>query len=191
MRRASVPVREAAWGTGMGDAAVWVDGLRAAYRSSLAEGNAAWDVASARVRAGEVSASWLADAALLALATMGDGDPTSWGMYAADALRVHGEAKHAVAARALALPARPGLRDWRADVARAIDGIEERAAGRCGCAAEAGAGAPVLGPAWVVEASVSEPCLTRYAVRCGRCGAAYAVEEEEGYHTPIFRWTRA
>lgn len=107
------------------DATRWLAALRAAYARSLDEGGACWRLAEARVAAGEVPASALAKAALLALETMGGADPISLGMSACEVLRVHGGASELARLRAIRpqLPARKGLRDWRLEASRALDVI--------------------------------------------------------------------
>lgn len=172
----------------------FVDALRAAYARSLADGGACWARAEAAVAAGTVPAAALARAALHALETMQAGDPTSWGMSACEALRVHGGEAELERLRAVRprLPARTGLRDWRLEASRAIDVIAARAAGECTCAAEASRGAPVYGDQWQVEGErvdVEGYCVY-ITVRCTRCERRWSVRREDGYHYPTFAWTK-
>lgn len=173
----------------------WLAALRAAYARSLDEGGACWKRAEAAVAAGEVPASALAQAALLALETMGPADSISLGMSACEVLRVHGGAGELERLRAVRpmLPARKGLRDWRIETSRAIHIIHARVAGSCTCAAEADCGAPVYGAQWAVESERvdhDEYCVYMI-VRCTRCGSRWTVRQDDSYHYPTFAWTKA
>jgi hypothetical protein len=111
-------------------------------------------------------------------------------MMCAETLRVHGEARGLPRVRALRdrLPAFPGVRDWRADVDRAISVLETRQRGGCACVAMgAGGGAPDAA-VFDVEVVAREPCLITMRASCRTCGRAFVVTEEEGYHCPTFRW---
>lgn len=183
-------------GRDLGDSNRWLEGLRAAYARSLSEGATWWRQAHAAVDDGESSAAALAEAAVLALQTMADGDPTSLGMSACEALRIHGGAAQIEPLQALrpSLPARSGLRDWRVDAGQALEVMRTRAAGECTCKTEAAGGAAVYGEQWEVESE--EVDRERYCVdmevRCTRCGSRWSVVREDGYHYPMFRWsTRA
>jgi hypothetical protein len=176
------------------DAARWVAALRAAYARSLEEGGACWNRAEAAVAAGTVPASALAQAALLALETMGPADPTSLGMTACEALRVHADRNELERLRAVrpGLPARKGLRDWRVEASRAIDVIQARVSGTCTCAAEAARGAPVYGEQWAVDSErvdTDEYCV-HTTVRCTRCQSRWSVRRDDSYHYPTFAWTK-
>lgn len=177
------------------DAARWVATLRSAYTRSLDEGGACWRLAEARVATGEVPSSALAQAALLALETMGGDDPTSLGMSACEVLRVHGSVSELPRLRAVRpkLPARKGLRDWRLEASRAIDVIDARASGSCTCAAEAARGAPVHDEQWRIESEKvdrDQYCVD-LVVRCTRCESRWTVRRDDGYHHPTFAWTMA
>lgn len=176
------------------DPARWLEGLRSAYARALADGAARWRRARAAVERGDASPDTLAEAALLALETMGPNDPTSLGMSACEALVLFGGSEHLDRLRAARprLPARKGLRDWRVDADRALQVMRARAAGQCTCAAEAARGAPVHGEQWRVESEqvdASRYCVTM-VVRCTRCESTWSVERDDGYHYPTFRWSR-
>ncbi|TNE92818.1 MAG: hypothetical protein EP330_00085 [Deltaproteobacteria bacterium] len=173
----------------------WLIDLRTAYAHSLDAGAAHWKQAHAAVDTGRMPASVLTEAALLALESMADDDPTSLGMSACDALRRHGGADHLerLATVRPRLPARSGLRDWRVDADHAHDAMAARGSGGCTCAAEARHGAAPYGDAWVVEHQQPDPerYCTDYRVRCAACGRHWSVRREDGYHYPIFAWTSA
>jgi len=177
------------------DAVRWVEALRAAYVRSLEDGTACWRRAEGAAAAGPVPAKALAKAALLALETMGPGDSISLGMSACEALRRHGGAGELERLRAVraTLPARSGLRDWRAEATRARVVIEARAAGSCTCAAEAACGAGVYDEQWRVESERvdREQYCVHMVVRCTRCQSAWLVRQDDGYHYPTFAWSRA
>jgi len=177
------------------DAARWVAALRAAYARSLDDGGACWSRAEAAVAGGSAPASALAQAAILALETMGPEDPISLGMSACEVLREHGGASELERLRTVRprLPARVALRDWRLEASRAIDVIAARVAGSCTCAAEAARGAPVYGEQWAVESERvdhDEYCVYM-KVRCTRCESRWSVRRDDGYHYPTFAWTKA
>lgn len=177
------------------DVVRWVEALRAAYARSLEDGVACWRRAEAAAEAGAVSATALAQAALLALETMGPADSISLGMSACEALRRYGGAGELDRLRAVraTLPARSALRDWRAEASRAQAVIEARAAGWCTCAAEAACGAGVYGEQWRVESERvdAEQYCVHMTVRCTRCQSEWLVRQDDSYHYPIFAWSRA
>lgn len=176
------------------DAVRWVAALRAAYARSLDDGGACWKHAEAAVARGTVPATALAQAALLALETMGPEDPISLGMSACEVLRVHGGASELERLRAArpTLPARTALRDWRMEASRAIDVIQARVSGTCTCTAEAARGAPVYGEQWAVESERvdHEGYCVHIVARCTRCQSRWSVRRDDGYHYPTFAWTR-
>ena len=85
------------------------------------------------------------------------------------------------------LPTFPGLRDWRADVDRAIAVIDTRQTDRCRCDAES-EGAPDR-EVFALAVIAREPCLITMRAVCRTCAREFVVVEEEGYHFPLFRWT--
>ncbi len=177
------------------DSTRWLAALRAAYARSLEEGSEHWSRAQAAVTSGAVPAAALAEAALLALETMGPDDPTSLGMSACDALRLHGIEAQLDRLRRVrpVLPARTGLRDWRVEASRALEVIEARVSGTCTCAAEAAAKAGVYGEQWRIEDETvdAEHYCVRMKVRCTHCESLWSVRREDGYHYPLFAWSRA
>jgi hypothetical protein len=181
--------------TALGDPPTWLSNLRAAYARSLDAGAGMWTAAHAAVAAGQVPAAALAEAALLALEQMADGDPTSLGMSACEALRQCGGASQLDRLKAARprLPARSGLRDWRVDADQAIRVIEARVEGACTCAAEAASRAGCYGAQWQIEDERSDPAqyCVHMTVSCRSCGARWSVRREDSYHYPIFAWTLA
>lgn len=181
-------------GQDLDDPTQWLTSLREAYARSLEEGAAHWRRALAAAEAQPGSASALARAALMALETMGPGDPTSLGMSACDALRQHGGAAEIEPLRAVRshLPGRSGLRDWRVDADHALTVMTARAAGACTCGAEASKGAAPYGAQWKTESETVDPAqyCTELTVRCTRCQSHWNVRREDSYHYPIFSWTR-
>lgn len=177
------------------DPEAWLAGLREAYGRSLDQGAESWRAARAAVIEGTCSAVDLAKAALIALQTMADGDPTSLGMAACDALREHGGAAEIVGLQQARsrLPGRPGLRDWRVDADAALVVMQARAKGVCTCAAEASQGAAPYAGLWRVESQIQEPeyRCTRMKVHCNVCGSVWMVRREDSYHYPIFAWSRS
>lgn len=112
-------------------------------------------------------------------------------MMCAETLRVHGEPGMLLRLRAVRgrLPTFSGVRDWRADVDRAIAEIGTRQSDGCRCVAvRAGEGAPD-GEVFVVAVVAREPCLITMRALCRTCAREFVVVEEEGYHFPMFRWT--
>jgi len=176
------------------DPASLLNEMRIAYKNSLKEGAGFWQRLSTSVDSGELEAATLGEVAIKALETMGDDDPTSLGMSACDALRVHGSGTLVERLRAVrpGLPPRRGLRDWRVDADRALEVIEARAKGVCTCSAEASRGAPVYGNQWKVESESTdrERYCVIFEVRCTLCGTRWRVRREDSYHYPISSWTR-
>ncbi len=110
-------------------------------------------------------------------------------MMCAEMLRVHGDPGMLLRLRAVRgrLPTFPGLRDWRADVDRAIAVIDTRQTDRCRCDAES-EGVPDR-EVFALAVIAREPCLITMRAVCRTCAREFVVVEEEGYHFPLFRWT--
>ena len=125
---------------------------------------------------------------MLGLETMAEGDPTSLGMSACQALRRHGgqdQLERLIAVRPK-LPQRKGMRDWRRDADHATEVVRARAAGVCTCAAEAAGGASYDDPQWQVA---EHDDYIRVTATCTACGRRWSVERQDGYHFPRFSWT--
>lgn len=157
---------------------------------------AALDVSGRSDLMGAVAALPPAEAVACAfrvLAGLGPEHGTLVGMCCMQILAAHGAPgdRARLAALKPRLPPLPGLRDWRLEAPWADACMAARERGDCECVPRAKCDRPPDDTRFETLSERIGDWVVDHRLRCRRCGAEYDVRTEEGYHYPLFRWSKA
>jgi hypothetical protein len=90
------------------------------------------------------------------------------------------------------LPLLPGIRDYRMDYSELVDVLTAKSKGMCACIPRSRYNTSPRNPSYAIqqETSGKNEYETFYLVDCMHCGNSWKVTEENGYHYPLFHWSR-
>lgn len=131
-----------------------------------------------------------AEVALQILEHMDESTGVLAGMTCANLVAEHGKAGQLprLEAARKRVPPFPGLRDWRRDVADAVEALQALAKKRCRCSAARTSNTAPSEKLFETLSSKAENYAQVLQVRCRQCGRTYQVERDDSYHYPTFSW---
>jgi hypothetical protein len=90
------------------------------------------------------------------------------------------------------LPALSGLRDYRVDYDLLISILNSIIKGECICISKTQGNTSPYEELYNITSSniVQAQYTTYYIVECKKCLSQFEVQEEQGYHYPIYRWNK-